>query len=89
MLHPRAEFQHPDLCRPAAQKAPELYPGVPTLFEALLRTTGLEKLDMSFLMGVFSGGDSLSVELKHKVDAFLRAHNARVQIREGYGTTNA
>jgi len=42
---------------------------------------------MSFLMGVFSGGDSLSVELKHKVDAFLRAHNAKVQIREGYGTT--
>ena len=69
------------------KKHPNFIPGVPTLFEALLRTTGLEKLDMSFLMGVFSGGDSLSVELKHKVDAFLRAHNARVQIREGYGTT--
>ena len=25
--------------------------------------------------------------MKHKVDAFLRAHNASVQIREGYGTT--
>ena len=69
------------------KKHPNFIPGVPTLFEALLRTTGLEKLDMSFLMGVFSGGDSLSVELKHKVDAFLRAHNAKVQIREGYGTT--
>ena len=69
------------------KKQPNIIPGVPTLFEALLRTTGLEKLDMSFLMGVFSGGDSLSVELKHKVDAFLRAHNAKVQIREGYGTT--
>ena len=57
------------------KKHPNFIPGVPTLFEALLRTTGLEKLDMSFLMGVFSGGDSLSVELKHKVDAFLRAHN--------------
>ena len=42
---------------------------------------------MSFLMGVFSGGDSLSVELKRKVDAFLTAHHAKVQIREGYGTT--
>ena len=38
-------------------------------------------------MGVFSGGDSLSVELKAKVDAFLTAHGAKVQIREGYGTT--
>lgn len=69
------------------KKRPNFIPGVPTLFEALLRTKNLEKLDMSFLMGVFSGGDSLSVELKHKVDAFLRAHNAGSQIREGYGTT--
>lgn len=69
------------------KKHPNFIPGVPTLFEALLRAEHLEKLDMSFLMGVFSGGDSLSVELKHKVDAFLRAHNAKVQIREGYGTT--
>ena len=68
-------------------KKPNFIPGVPTLFEALLRAPKLEKVDMSFLRGVFSGGDSLSVELKHKVDTFLKAHNAPVQIREGYGTT--
>lgn len=68
-------------------KRPNFIPGVPTLFEALLRAEKLDKLDMSFLRGVFSGGDSLSVELKHKVDAFLKAHNSPVQIREGYGTT--
>ena len=69
------------------QKKPNLIPGVPTLFEALLRTNLLEKADLSFLDGMFSGGDSLSVELKRKVDEFLRAHNAKIQIREGYGTT--
>ena len=69
------------------KKRPNFIPGVPTLFEALLRTQGLEELDMSFLKGVFSGGDSLSAELKAKVDAFLTAHGAKVQIREGYGTT--
>ena len=69
------------------KKKPNFIPGVPTLFEALLRADKLDKLDMSFLKGVFSGGDSLSVELKHKVDTFLKAHNAKVQIREGYGTT--
>lgn len=68
-------------------KKPNFIPGVPTLFEALLRTEKLDKLDMSFLMGVFSGGDSLSVELKCRVDAFLKAHHASVQIREGYGMT--
>ena len=36
---------------------------------------------------MFCGGDSLSVELKKKVDAFLKEHNAEVQIRQGYGLT--
>ncbi len=69
------------------KKKPNLIPGVPTLFEALLRTDLLEGADLSFLDGMFSGGDSLSVELKRKVDDFLKAHKASIQIREGYGTT--
>ena len=66
---------------------PELIPGVPTLFEALLRAEDLREADLSFLKGIFCGGDSLSTELKKKVDAFLKAHGCAEQIREGYGTT--
>ena len=69
------------------KQKPNLIPGVPTLFEALLRAESLEGADLSFLKGIFSGGDSLSPELKKKVDAFLKAHNCDQQIREGYGTT--
>lgn len=69
------------------KQKPNLIPGVPTLFEALLRAENLEKADLSFLRGIFSGGDSLSPELKKKVDAFLKAHGCTEQIREGYGTT--
>lgn len=61
--------------------------GVPTLYEALLRLPSMNGSDLSCLKGVFSGGDSLSVELKKKFDAFLTEHNSSVQIREGYGTT--
>ena len=61
--------------------------GVPTLYEALLRLDSMEKADLSSLKGVFSGGDSLSVELKKKLDKFLYDHKAVIQIREGYGTT--
>ena len=61
--------------------------GVPTLYEALLRLPNMDGADLSSLKGVFSGGDSLSVELKRKLDRFLYAHNAVVQVREGYGTT--
>ena len=69
------------------KQKPNLIPGVPTLFEALLRAKKLEGADLSFLKGVFSGGDCLSPELKKKVDAYLKEHNCSEQIREGYGTT--
>lgn len=61
--------------------------GVPTLFEALLRLPHTERVDLSSLKGVFSGGDSLSVALKTKFDKFLCERKATVQVREGYGTT--
>ena len=69
------------------KQQPDFIPGVPTLFEALLRAESLQSADLSFLKGIFCGGDSLSPELKKKVDSFLRAHNCTQQIREGYGTT--
>ena len=61
--------------------------GVPTLYEALLRLPNMEGKDLSCLKGVFSGGDSLSIELKKKFDKFLYDHKAVIQVREGYGTT--
>ncbi len=68
-------------------KKPNFIAGVPTLFEAMLRTPGMEKANLSFLKGMYSGGDSLSIELKGKVDKFLKDHKATIQICEGYGTT--
>ena len=61
--------------------------GVPTLYEALLRLPSMDNADLSSLKGVFSGGDSLSIELKKKFDKFLYDHNAKIQIREGFGLT--
>ncbi len=69
------------------KQKPNYIAGVPTLFEALLRGDSLKGADLSCLLGVFSGGDSLSVELKKKFDAFLEEHGSKVKIREGYGTT--
>ena len=66
---------------------PNLIAGVPSLFEALLRVKEIEGADLSCLLGVFSGGDSLSAELKKRFDAFLKEHGATITVREGYGTT--
>ena len=69
------------------QKKPNFIAGVPTIFEALLHLPELEGKDLSYLIGMFCGGDSLSVELKRSIDTFLREHNAHIQVREGYGLT--
>lgn len=66
---------------------PNVIAGVPTLYEALLKNENLDGYDLSFLKCVISGGDSLSVSLKEKVDKFLKEHGADIQIREGYGLT--
>ena len=69
------------------KKKPNFIAGVPTIFEALLHLHQLDNVNLSFLSGMFCGGDSLSVELKKKIDAFLKEHGSNIQVREGYGLT--
>ncbi len=66
---------------------PEIIVGVPTLFEALLKNKNMNHYDLSYLKVALSGGDSLSIELKKKIDDFFHEHHANIQIREGYGLT--
>ena len=56
---------------------PNFIAGVPTLYEALLKSEKIKGVNLSCLKGVFSGGDSLSIELKKKVDRFLKEHELR------------
>ena len=69
------------------KERPNFIAGVPSLFEAITRVDIMNGKDLSCLLGVFSGGDSLSIELKKKIDEFLSSHNAGTRVREGYGTT--
>ena len=69
------------------KRRPNFIAGVPTIFEALQHMPQLEGKKLDFLYGMFCGGDSLSVELKRKIDTFLKEHGAKIQVREGYGLT--
>ncbi len=66
---------------------PNFIAGVPTIFKMLIECKDFEGKDLSFLKGMFVGGDSMPVELKKDVDSFLREHDADIQVREGYGLT--
>jgi len=63
--------------------------GVPTLYEAMLRNKAFRQIDMSQLEGIFCGGDTLTVDLKRRVDALLKERGSPEQIREGYGMTES
>ena len=80
-------FNTKSYARMLLKKKPSFIAGVPTIFEALLHIPQLENADLSCLLGMFCGGDSLSVELKKKIDHFLTQHGAHIQVREGYGLT--
>ncbi len=69
------------------KKKPNFIAGVPTIYKALLASPKLQDARLDFLMGVFCGGDSMTTELKHKLDAFLTAHGSPVTVQEGYGLT--
>jgi len=71
------------------RQKPHYIAGVPTLFEAMLRHPDIRKIDMSQMEGIFSGGDSLSIELKRKVDELLEECGSTEQVREGYGLTES
>lgn len=66
---------------------PNFIAGVPTIFKMLIECKDFESKDLSFLKGMFVGGDSMPVELKKDVDRFLKEHGAEIQVREGYGLT--
>ena len=68
---------------------PNVIAGVPTLYEAMISSPIFKNADLSFLTGIFSGGDTLSIESKRKIDAFLKEHNCKEQVREGYGMTES
>lgn len=66
--------------------SPNFITGVPTLYEALIKTK-LGKKDLASLNCIISGGDVLSPEFKKQIDEFLHKHGSKAEIRCGYGLT--
>jgi long-chain acyl-CoA synthetase len=70
-------------------KKPTLIFGVPTLYEALSRNLKFQKTDLSFLKAAFCGADTLPRTTKEKFEKICRENGSKVQLREGYGLTEA
>ena len=70
-------------------KKPNLIFGVPTLYEALNRNPNFQNTDLSFLKAAFCGADTLPRTTKEKFEEICRNNGSNVQLREGYGLTEA
>ncbi len=66
---------------------PSIIPGVPTLFEALIHNKHMDDIDLSNVKYVVSGGDALNEEKNLAVNEFLKKHNCRHGVVQGYGMT--
>lgn len=69
------------------KKRPNYIAGVPTLFEHMIRSKSLNKADLSCLKGIFVGGDSLTENLRVRMEEFFKERNCFTPVREGYGLT--
>ena len=67
---------------------PNFLVGVPTLFESLLSNKFKEN-ELSCITNMISGGDTMSSDLKRRIDAFLKKYGSNTQVRVGYGLTES
>lgn len=68
---------------------PEFVIGVPTLFEAMLKSERADLLKLNYMKYVISGGDTLSLTLEKKINEFLHEHGATTRIIQGYGMSES
>ena len=70
-----------------AKYKPNHFCALPDHLKYLSTDKRTKKMDLSFLIIVGVGGDSLDTELERSVNAFLKEHNCRYEVLKGYGMT--
>ncbi len=71
------------------KKKPSCVLGVPTLYEALMNSHNVKRLDLSNLKYIVSGGDILTKSLEKRMNEYLKEHNSPGKITQGYGLSEA
>ena len=83
------KFTAEDVARLIKKRRPSFLIGVPTLFEALNRSPVFSAADLGCLKAAFSGADQLPRTVKERFEKIVRDQGGDIQLREGYGLTEA
>jgi long-chain acyl-CoA synthetase len=57
----------------------------PAFYEILIDSEEMKDFDLSFVLTLGSGGDSMNAGLESKMQAFMQSHNIRYPLAQGYG----
>ena len=64
---------------------PEHMIATPAFYEILIDSEEMKDFDLSFVLTLGSGGDSMNAGLEAKMKAFMQTHNIRYPLAQGYG----
>ena len=78
----RPRFELDPVLEDVTRKKPTLFPGVPTMYTAIINHPKLEKFDLTSIKVCLSGGAPLPVEIKRRFETL-----SGCKLVEGYGLT--
>lgn len=64
---------------------PEHMIATPAFYEILIESEEMKNFDLSFMLTMGSGGDSMNAGLEAKLEAFMASHGIRYPLAQGYG----
>lgn len=64
---------------------PEHMIATPAFYEILINSEEMKDFDLSFMLTMGSGGDSMNAGLEEKMEAFMASHGIRYPLAQGYG----
>ena len=64
---------------------PEHMIATPAFYEILIDSEEMKNFDLSFILTLGSGGDSMNAGLEAKMQAFMDSHGIRYPLAQGYG----
>ena len=80
-------FSPDNLAKAIKKEKPNLIAAVPTLYEGMMKSDKLKKMNLSFLRDCYCGGDTLSPDLKRRFEEFVHERGSKLSLREGFGLT--
>ena len=84
-LIPIPRFVPTDFGKLVKKYKPNHMISTPAFYEILMNSKEMKNFDLSFLITMGSGGDTMNEGLENKLKAFMKEHNIKYPLAQGYG----